>query len=108
VLDARRAIRLVEKMGVPILGIVENMSEFVCPKCGESYKLYGEGVTKKAAKEFKVQHLGSLPLDPRIISLSDEGTPFVIEDPKSKAAKAFNDIVDLLANHLEKKERSEK
>jgi ATP-binding protein involved in chromosome partitioning len=94
VLDARRAIRLVEKMGVPILGIIENMSEFVCPKCGETYKLFGEGVTQKAAEYFGVRHLGSLPLDPRIISLSDRGIPFVVEDPESISAKAFGSIVN--------------
>jgi ATP-binding protein involved in chromosome partitioning len=93
VLDARRAIRLVERMGVPIVGIVENMSEFVCPKCNEVYRLFGEGVTQKAAEDFGVRHLGSLPLDPRIISLSDKGTPFVEENPDSKAAKAFGSIV---------------
>ncbi|MFX0044308.1 MAG: Mrp/NBP35 family ATP-binding protein [Candidatus Hermodarchaeota archaeon] len=93
VLDARRAIRLVERMGIPVLGIVENMSEFVCPKCGEAYKLFGEGVTQKAAKDFAVNHLGSLPLDPRIINLSDKGTPFVVEDPGSKAVKAFGLVV---------------
>lgn len=100
VLDARRAIRLVEKMGVPILGIIENMSEFVCPHCGESYRLFGEGVTQKAADEFGIQHLGSLPLDPRIISLSDKGTPFVVEDPDSKAAKAFGQVVEQLSNKM--------
>jgi len=100
VLDARRAIRLVEKMGVPILGIIENMSEFVCPHCGESYRLFGEGGTQKAANEFGVQHLGSLPLDPRIVSLSDKGTPFVVEDPDSKAAKAFSQVVEQLSKKM--------
>jgi Mrp family chromosome partitioning ATPase len=109
VLDARRAIRLVKKMGVPILGIIENMSEFVCPHCGESYNLFGEGVTQKAAKEFGVKHLGSLPLDPRIISFSDKGTPFVVEDPESKAAKAFGAVVDQLSKAIGiKKKRGEK
>ena len=98
VLDARRAIQLVEKMNVPVLGIVENMSEFVCPKCGESYKIFGEGNVKKAADEYGVDYLGTLPLDPRIITLSDEGTPFVIDEPDSKAAQAFSDLVDKLAN----------
>ena len=109
VLDARRAIRLVEQMGVPILGIIENMSEFVCPHCGESYNLFGEGVTQKAAKEFGVKHLGSLPLDPRIISFSDKGTPFVVEDPESKAAKVFGAVVDQLSKAIGiKKKRGEK
>jgi ATP-binding protein involved in chromosome partitioning len=100
VLDARRAIRLVEKMEVPILGIIENMSEFVCPHCGESYNLFGEGATQKASKEFGVKHLGSLPLDPRIISFSDKGTPFVVEDPESKAAKAFGKVVSQLSKTI--------
>ncbi|MFX1558973.1 MAG: Mrp/NBP35 family ATP-binding protein [Promethearchaeota archaeon] len=109
VLDARRAIRLVAKMGVPILGIIENMSEFVCPHCGESYNLFGEGATQKAAMEFRVKHLGSLPLDPRIISFSDRGTPFVVEDPESKAAKAFSAVVDQLSKTIGiRKKRGEK
>ncbi len=109
VLDARRAIRLVEKMGVRILGIIENMNEFVCPHCGEPYSLFGTGVTQKAAKEFGIRHLGSLPLDPRIISFSDSGTPFVVEDPESKAAKAFDVIVDKLSKTIGiRKERGEK
>lgn len=97
VLDARRAIQLVEKMGVPVLGIVENMSEFVCSKCGESHKLFGEGAIKKASEEYGIEYLGKLPLDPRVITLSDEGTPFVMKEPESKAAKAFAELVDKLA-----------
>ncbi|MFX1579255.1 MAG: Mrp/NBP35 family ATP-binding protein [Promethearchaeota archaeon] len=96
VLDARRAIQLVEKMEVPVLGIVENMSEFLCPKCGESYKIFGEGAAKKASEEFGVDHLGALPLDPRVVSLSDEGSPFVIKEPESKVARAFSELVDKL------------
>jgi Mrp family chromosome partitioning ATPase len=97
VLDARRANQLVKKMGVPVLGIVENMSEFVCPKCGESYKIFGEGAAKKASEEYGIDHLGTLPLDPRVITLSDEGTPFVIKEPDSKASQAFFALVDKLA-----------
>ncbi|MHA1614378.1 MAG: Mrp/NBP35 family ATP-binding protein, partial [Candidatus Thorarchaeota archaeon] len=100
VLDARRAIQLVEKMGVPVLGIVENMSEFICPKCGESYKIFGEGAAKKASEEYGIEHLGTLPLDPRVITLSDKGTPFVIEEPDSKVANAFSHLVDKLAKKV--------
>jgi len=100
VLDARRAIQLVEKMGVRVLGIVENMSEFICPKCGESYKIFGEGAAKKASEEYNIEHLGTLPLDPRVITLSDEGTPFVIKEPDSKVSKAFSDLVDKLAEKV--------
>ena len=100
VLDARRAIQLVEKMGIPIFGIVENMAEFVCPKCGESYKIFGEGAARRAAKEYRIEHLGTLPLDPRVITLSDNGTPFVLEDPDSKVSKAFAVLVRKLATRM--------
>jgi Mrp family chromosome partitioning ATPase len=100
VLDARRAIQLVERMEVPVLGIIENMSEFVCPECGKAYKIFGEGAAKKAAEDYGIDHLGTLPLDPRIISLSDEGTPFVVEEPDSKASKAFGDLVTKLAKKI--------
>jgi ATP-binding protein involved in chromosome partitioning len=96
VMDARRAVQLVKKMGVPVLGIIENMAEFVCPECGKSYKLFGEGAAKKATEDFGIDHLGTLPLDPRVITMSDEGTPFVIKEPESEVAKSFESIVELL------------
>ena len=101
VLDARRAVQLVKKMNVPVLGIVENMSEFVCPGCGKSYKLFGEGAAKKATEDYGIDHLGTLPLDPRVIALSDEGTPFVIKDPNSEVAKSFESIVESLSQKIE-------
>ncbi len=101
VLDARRAIQLVRKMNVPILGVIENMSEFVCPKCGESYKIFGEGAAKRATDEYGIEHLGKLPLDPRIIMLSDQGIPFVTQEPDSRAAIAFSALVDKLAKKIQ-------
>jgi len=103
VLDARRAIQLVTKMGVPIIGIIENMNEFVCPSCGEVHQLFGEGAAAEAAKKYEVEHLGTLPFDPRIIKLSDEGTPFVISDPDSKASKDFEAIVQKLIDKIKVK-----
>jgi Mrp family chromosome partitioning ATPase len=96
VLDARRAIQLVKKMNVPILGIIENMSEFVCPNCGEVHKIYGEGAASRAASEYSIDHLGTLPLDPRVISDSDQGTPFVVKEPDSQVAKSFESVVHKL------------
>jgi ATP-binding protein involved in chromosome partitioning len=101
VLDARRAVQLVMKMDVPVLGIIENMSEFVCPECGKSYKIFGEGAAKKASEEYGIDHLGTLPLDPRVITLSDEGTPFVIKDPDSEVAKSFESIVKALKKKVD-------
>ncbi|MFX1368077.1 MAG: Mrp/NBP35 family ATP-binding protein [Promethearchaeota archaeon] len=100
VLDARRAIQLVQRMGVPVLGIIENMAEFVCPSCGQSHLLYGEGAAVKAAEDFAIEYLGSLPLDPSIIQLSDKGTPFVVENPDSQSSKAFNAVVEKLAKMM--------
>ncbi|MHA2021171.1 MAG: Mrp/NBP35 family ATP-binding protein [Candidatus Thorarchaeota archaeon] len=96
VLDARRAIQLVQKMNVPILGLIENMGEFVCPSCGESHMLFGEGAAARATQEFGLDHLGTLPLDPNIIALSDRGTPFVVEAPESQSSKRFEEIVKQL------------
>lgn len=101
VLDARRAIRLVNKMGVPILGIIENMGEFVCPNCGQTHELFGKGVAKSAANEFGIGYLGRLPFDPRIVSMSDEGTPFIIEQSDSKAAKSFQEVVEHIKEKME-------
>ncbi|MFW9848434.1 MAG: Mrp/NBP35 family ATP-binding protein [Candidatus Thorarchaeota archaeon] len=100
VLDARRAIQLVKKMNVPVLGILENMAEFVCPNCGEVHKLYGEGAAKRAAEEYSIDHLGTLPLDPRVITLSDEGTPFVVKEPDSEVAKHFESVVQKLSEKI--------
>lgn len=100
VLDARRAIQLVKKMNVPILGIIENMSEFICPSCGQAHKLYGEGAASRTSNEYSIEHLGTLPLDPRVISLSDEGTPFVVKEPESKVAKKFETVVNRLIDKI--------
>ncbi|MHA2004898.1 MAG: Mrp/NBP35 family ATP-binding protein [Candidatus Thorarchaeota archaeon] len=97
VLDARRAIQLVQKMNVPILGLIENMGEFVCPSCGESHKLFGEGAAAKATEDYGLDHLGTLPLDPSIIAFSDRGTPFVLEAPESQSSKKFQEIVKELS-----------
>jgi ATP-binding protein involved in chromosome partitioning len=89
VLGARRSIQLTQMMGVRVLGIVENMGEYVCPKCGERYRMMGEGAVERAAQDYDVPYLGSLPMDPTIMGFSDQGTPFVLAAPDSEATKAF-------------------
>ncbi len=100
VLGARRSIQLTQMMGVNVLGVVENMGEYVCPKCGERYRMFGEGAVEKAAIDYGVPYLGSLPLDPRIVRMSDEGTPFVIAAPESESARAFMELTRRLANQI--------
>ncbi len=100
VLGARRAIHLTQMMGVSVLGIVENMGEYVCPKCGERYRIMGEGAVERAASEYNVTYLGSLPMDPVIVRLSDEGKPFVTAAPDSESSKVFTTLVERISQQI--------
>ena len=90
----KKAVTFARKMGVPIFGIVENMGGLVCPHCGETINVFGEGGGERVAREMGIEFLGSIPMDPRISMDSDEGTPFVIGHPESQASKAFREIVE--------------
>ena len=90
----KKAITFARKMNVPIFGIVENMSGLVCPHCGETIHVFGEGGGEKVAQDMGLELLGSIPMDPRISADSDEGTPFVIRHPDSPASKAFGEIIE--------------
>ncbi|MCK4583282.1 Mrp/NBP35 family ATP-binding protein, partial [Candidatus Bathyarchaeota archaeon] len=89
----RKAVTFARKMGVPIIGIVENMSYMVCPKCGERIGVFGVGGGKKVASDMGVPFLGSIPLDPRISTAMDSGTPFIVTQRDSPAAEEFESIV---------------
>src|SRR6185437_2847885 len=73
--DARKGIAMFKKTAVPILGLVENMSVFVCPDCGKSHAIFGHGGAKEMAEQSGVPFLGEIPLVPRIRQSSDQGTP---------------------------------
>ena len=90
----KKAVTFARKMNVPIFGIVENMSGLVCPHCGETINVFGEGGGEKVAQDMGLELLGSIPMDPRISRDSDEGTPFVIRHPDSPASKAFGEIIE--------------
>jgi len=90
----KKAVTFARKMNVPIFGIVENMSGLVCPHCGETIHVFGEGGGEKVAQDMGLELLGSIPMDPRISADSDEGTPFVIRHPDSPASKAFGEIIE--------------
>ena len=100
VLDARRAVQLVQKMNVPVLGIIENMTKFVCPECGKSYSIFGSGFASQASKDYNVDYLVGLPLDPRVTELSDKGTPFVSDDKSSDVSQAFDELVEKLSKKI--------
>ena len=87
--DALRGARMFQRVGVPVLGIVENMSYFVCDCCGTRTALFGEGGGKKLAEELGLPLLGEIPLQPEVRTSGDEGKPIVVADPESPVAKAI-------------------
>ncbi|MCP4695688.1 MAG: iron-sulfur cluster carrier protein ApbC [Gammaproteobacteria bacterium] len=91
-LDARKGLKMFEKVQVPVLGVVENMSIHVCSKCGHEEHIFGEGGGLRMAEEQNVDFLGSLPLDKKIREDADGGKPSVAADPHSNAAKAYTEI----------------
>lgn len=101
-LDSRKAVNFVRTINLPIIGIIENMSGFRCPHCGEEIQLFKEGGGEKAAKELGVPFLGRVPLDPRIVETGDSGKPFVLDFGKSESAKAFKKIVDKIEESVRK------
>jgi ATP-binding protein involved in chromosome partitioning len=95
-------VNFARKLNVPVVGILENMSGFVCPHCGEKINLFKMGGGEEAAREMGVPFLGRVPIDPRIVESSDSGTPFVESFPDSPAAGAFLKIVRKCDDFLNK------
>jgi ATP-binding protein involved in chromosome partitioning len=96
----KRAITFAERLNMPIIGVVENMSGFVCPHCGEKTEVFRSGGGKKMAEEADVPFLGSIPIDPQVSVDSDTGHPFVVAHKDSAAAKAFMEIVKKVEAYL--------
>ena len=91
-LDARKGLKMFEKVGVPIVGIVENMSIHICSKCGHAEHIFGEGGAKRMCTDYDVPFLGGLPLDIRIREQADSGHPTVIADPDGPIAAIYREI----------------
>jgi ATP-binding protein involved in chromosome partitioning len=91
-LDARKGLKMFEKVGIPILGIVENMSTHICSKCGHEEPIFGEGGGQKMCDDYNVEMLGSLPLDISIREFTDGGKPSVIAQPDSKISQIYKTI----------------
>ncbi len=104
----KKAINMSIKMNIPVIGVIENMSGFVCPKCGEKYDLLGSGVGKEMAEEMNVRFLGQIPIDPEISKNSDKGVSFLIENPNSESSKIFMEIAQKIKSIVENKNGSEK
>jgi ATP-binding protein involved in chromosome partitioning len=93
-LDARKGLNMFRKVDVPVLGIVENMSYFNCPHCGERTNIFSHGGAKATAKEMGTDFLGEIPLDITIREASDVGKPITAADPENPHSKAFHAMAD--------------
>jgi ATP-binding protein involved in chromosome partitioning len=99
-IDARKGLRMFERVRVPVLGIVENMSGFVCPGCATRHAVFGEGGGERAAQELGTELLVQIPLQPDVVRAGDSGEPTVVAHPDSPAAVAFHSLAGTVARKL--------
>ena len=99
-IDARKAINMFKRVDVPVLGVVENMSYFICSNCDERHEIFSYGGAKKEAEKFKTNFLGELPINKNLRIYSDEGKPVCISEPESEIAKMYIKIAENLYNIL--------
>ena len=102
-LDARKAFKMFEKLGIATLGLVENMAVHVCTQCGHAEHIFGQGGARKMSAQYDVPVLGSLPLEIGIREHGDGGVPIVVAEPDSSAAKAYRDTARALLAALDKR-----
>ncbi len=100
-LDSRKSVTFAAQTGIPVIGIVENMSGFVCPHCGETIDIFKSGGGESTAKDIGVQFLGKIPLEPGVVASGDNGLPIVVADPESASAKAFRAVADKIVKTIE-------
>src|SRR5690606_12567410 len=105
-LDAKKALKMFEKVNVPVLGVVENMAIHVCSQCGHEEHVFGEGGGARMAAQYDVPLLGTLPLDIRIREQADSGTPTVAAMPDSSLAARYREIARNAAARLSQRARN--
>ncbi len=94
--DVRRCVVFCRQVGLPVLGVIENMSGLVCPRCGESLAIFGSGGGRAMAEEMGVPYLGAIPIDPEVAASGDSGSPVVSSRPDSEAARALGRLAHVL------------
>jgi len=104
-IDARKGLKMFEKVGIPILGVVENMSFHICPKCGHESHIFGAGGAEKMSREYGTELLGQLPLDEAIRSQADSGKPTVVSDPDGPVAEIYRRIARRCAVKIAESQR---
>jgi ATP-binding protein involved in chromosome partitioning len=104
-IDARKGLKMFEKVGIPILGVVENMSFHLCPQCGHESHIFGKGGAERMAQDYKTELLGQLPLDESIQQQADSGRPTVVSDPDGKLAEIYKRIARRVAVKIAESQR---
>jgi ATP-binding protein involved in chromosome partitioning len=104
----KKAITFALRLNMPIIGVVENMSGFICPHCGTKTEIFQSGGGRRIAEEAGIPFLGSIPIDPKVGAEADQGKPFVLADADSAAAKAFGEIVEKVEVYLQQREQQKK
>lgn len=100
-IDARKGLAMFQKVNVPVLGIIENMSYYVCPSCGHREEIFKHGGGRRTAEALQVPFLGEIPLDPKVVAGGDAGRPIVAADPRSAVSEAYLSIAEGIARRLE-------
>jgi ATP-binding protein involved in chromosome partitioning len=100
-IDARKGLAMFRKVNVPVLGIIENMSYFICRHCGEREEIFGHGGGRKTAEMLGVPFLGEVPIDPKVVVGGDSGQPIVVLEPTSPAAEAFRELARRVVKQVE-------
>ena len=98
--DALRGAKMFQRVAVPVLGVIENMSHFICPRCDEKHRIFGTGGGKRLAEELGVPLLGEIPFFPAVLSGADRGEPIVVSEPDTPAARALIDLAGRLSGLL--------
>jgi ATP-binding protein involved in chromosome partitioning len=104
-IDARKGLKMFEKVGIPILGVVENMSFHICPKCGHESHIFGSGGAERMSRDYGTELLGQLPLDEAIRSQADSGKPTVVSDPDGKVSEIYKRIARRCAVKIAESQR---
>jgi len=99
-IDARKGLAMFQKVNVPVLGIVENMSYYVCPQCGHREEIFKHGGGRRTAEQLKVPSLGEIPLDPKVAAGGDAGQPIVAAEPESAVTAAYLRIAEEISRQL--------
>ena len=102
VLDSRKSVLFAKELKVPIVGIIENMSGFICPHCKKEIDLFGVGGGEKSARDLKVPFLGRIPVEPEMVKLGDSGRPFIHFKSQTQTARIMNEMIDKIKAHIKK------